>query len=140
MGNRLLIIDGEKKLREYLVRYFNNLNLETNGIDNYEYAMNILCHHQYDFVIIDFFIGDDCAEYLCEWLNNRKGERTHLIITNQSHTYENEIKIRKLSPLFYFVKPYDIEDLRSVLEKANKCNNIEISNPSISLQEQNHEN
>lgn len=118
MGNRLLIVDGDKKLREYLVRYFNDLDFEASGIDTYEYAQNSLFHHRYDVVVIDFFIGEDCAEYLCEWLIKRRGEKTPFIITNGSNSYENEIRIRKLSPLFYFTKPYEVEDLRLVLEKA----------------------
>jgi DNA-binding response OmpR family regulator len=125
MTNKILIVDGSMEFREFLVKYFNERDFDAQCVDSYENAFKAFQSREYDMAIIDFFIDGKTADGLCAWLSENRGNLTPFIITNEHQSLSNEIAIRSYSPWFYFIKPFNIEDLYAVVLKIMERKNRE---------------
>jgi two-component system OmpR family response regulator len=115
--NSILIVDGDKEYREFLVDFFKKREFDAVCCANYEQAWTLAAGKIFDIAVIDYFIGGQNGGALCEALTNRDHGATALIITSDTQSNAIELSIRQHSPAFLFVKPFIVDNLYAVALK-----------------------
>ncbi len=118
---KILIVDDEQPVREYLERALKHLGYEIAGcIDSADDALEILQKGDIALLLTDLHMPGKSAMYL---LNNHRGLKinTSAIVVTASQNLEDAISALNLGADRYILKPMRIEEIshtvKSVLEK-----------------------
>jgi hypothetical protein len=68
--NSILIVDGDKEYREFLVDFFKKREFDAVCCANYEQAWTLAAGKIFDIAVIDYFIGGQNGGALCEALTS----------------------------------------------------------------------
>ena len=117
MTNSILIVDGDKEHREFLVGFFKQREFEAAGCENYEQAWVLAAEKRFDIAVVDYFIGKESGSALCESIAARHEGATALIVTSDTQSNAIELSIRQHAPAFFFVKPFIVDNLYAVALK-----------------------
>jgi DNA-binding response OmpR family regulator len=117
MDNRIMIVEGNRRYGDFLVSYFRRREFQAIGFNSHGSAMASLADDLFDIALVDFFIDGTMADELCERIADRYHDYTALIIMSNNQTFENELRIRLFSPVFYLIKPFAVEDVYAVVLK-----------------------
>jgi DNA-binding response OmpR family regulator len=123
MKGRLLIVDGNKSIREQLCSFLCDKGYYAVLCGGFEDAWILLQCLSFDIAIADFFINKDSGKDFCRYLASSRKELPSLIITTSRQSLEIERHIRGFSPVYYFIKPCLMEDIYSVIVKTMEYRN-----------------
>ena len=117
---KILIVDDEKSVCELLELVFKKEKYEVFSVQSYERAIEFLNENSVDIVICDLKLGRkksgvDILKYLRE--NNRK--EIFILITAFASA-ESAIETLKLGAFDYITKPFDIGDIKKIVNNAKK--------------------
>jgi DNA-binding response OmpR family regulator len=115
MSYSLLIADDDSNYRKLIFNYFEERDFEITILSNGEKVLKALLNNNVDFAIIDYNLPELSGNEILDRLSAYDIETSIIVITEDSSP-EIEQEIRKFSPDFLFVKPFNIEDLGSVIE------------------------
>jgi DNA-binding response OmpR family regulator len=132
MGNTIIIIDGVEAYRTLLVEFFTKREFAAVGCATYDQAAALVARRRFDIAVVDYFIGASSGAEFCTSLTKRNSGETSLVITSDRQTPDIERTIRRHSPAYYFVKPFEVDNLFAVVLKI-----IEFRDKK-NLQRQNH--
>ncbi|MDD5675127.1 MAG: response regulator [Chitinivibrionales bacterium] len=114
MNTAILIVDTDKPHAEFLVRYFSEREFLVCSVEKTNEAEELLATKQIDIAIVEYCPGGPAAEKLCETVR-RLGKDTELILMCGRQSSATEKSARRFAPAFYFVKPFNVDDLYAVV-------------------------
>lgn len=118
---KILIIDDEKLVREFLIETLQRKKYDVQGFDSGQKALTHLKDHQYDLVITDMkmpgLTGIDVLKKIKELSPN-----TIVIIITAYGSIENAVEAMRLGAFNYLIKPFSPDSIEAVIEKAKEHN------------------
>lgn len=116
---KILIIDDEKLVRDFLIETLKRKNFDVHGFDSGQKALTHLKDHQYDLVITDMkmpgLTGIDVLKKIKELSPN-----TMVIIITAYGSIENAVEAMRLGAFNYLIKPFSPDSIEAVVEKAKE--------------------
>jgi two-component system response regulator PilR (NtrC family) len=116
-SSRILVVDDERSMREFLEIFFRREGYEVTTADSVEQALVALDADDYDLVITDIQMPDRTGLDLLHDLRERSPETPVVVITAFATT-ENAIAAMKQGAYDYITKPFKVDEIRVVVEKA----------------------
>ena len=118
MTKRLLIIDDETSLLEFLELLFKEQGYSVTTANCVEAARECLSGDSYDLVLCDITMPDGSGLDLLAELKQQEDERTAVIMMTAYTSTESAIEAMKLGAYDYVSKPFDVEELKILVQKA----------------------
>jgi len=137
MKQKILIIDDEPKAGKLIARYLDesyNCRVFTDPLE----AMNYFLQESADLVITDMQMpGLSGAEVLAQ-IREVNGQIPVIVITAYSNV-DNAIEALRLGATDFVKKPYDIEELKIIIDKALDVSSLKAENVRLKQRLQAHE-
>jgi DNA-binding response OmpR family regulator len=114
METMIMIVDKEKEHGDFLVRYFSEREYMACAVATYEEALKLLETITVDIAIIEYCRDSRAADALCAAVR-ACGQATGLVLMCGCQSSETEKRARQFAPAFYFVKPFNVDDLYAVV-------------------------
>jgi DNA-binding response OmpR family regulator len=114
MDCTILIVDNDRNWRDRLSDFFIEREFMVTSVENQNQAFAALKNFHFDVAIIEYCQNGRPADKLCGAIRGNSSA-TALILTCKHQTSGAEEKARLHSPAFYFVKPFNIEELYAVV-------------------------
>lgn len=121
MEGRILILDSDPFFGTMLVKYFGEHDFIATAPSIFAAGITDLKSGKFDIAIVELCWKkrqDKIAQAL-----KRRAAGTAVILTCSRHNHEQEIRARSLSPVFYFVKPFELSDLFAVVVRIFEMKN-----------------
>jgi two-component system response regulator AtoC len=116
---KILVVDDEAIMRNFLIEALKRKGLEAIGAENGEKALNLMKDHSFDLVITDMkmpgLTGMDVLKYVKE-----VSPRTLVIVVTAFGSIENAVEAMKSGAFHYLIKPFSLESLMANIEKAHQ--------------------
>src|SRR5512139_2041917 len=114
---RVLIADDDENLRKVLRNELSEEGLEVDGADSGTRTMELLENDEVDVLLLDLGMpglgGMDVLKKM-----NTLGLSTEVIILTGNATVPTAVEAMKLGAYDYLTKPFKLEELKAVVEKA----------------------
>jgi DNA-binding NtrC family response regulator len=94
--------------------YFSEREFTVCSAERTEEAIALLDTIKVDIAIVEYCRNDVAAERLCESVRQH-GRDTELILMCGRQSSDTEKSARRFAPAFYFVKPFNVDDLYAVV-------------------------
>ena len=120
MIEKVLIVDDEPLIREFLGETLKRMNCEVSYIDNGKKAINVFTKSEdiYDLVFLDMKLpGANGIEVLKALKSNMP--QTEAVIITAYGTIENAVEAMKIGAFDYLLKPFTPEQVELVVNKIN---------------------
>jgi len=117
MGARLLSIDDEGSILDFLSLLFQQEGYEVDTARTVEQARNALGHASYDLVLCDVMMPDGNGIDLLREIKSGEADPAVIMMTAYTST-KAAIEAMKLGAADYISKPFDVEELKIVAQKA----------------------
>jgi two-component system response regulator PilR (NtrC family) len=114
---RILVVDDERSLREFLEIFFQRDGYSVTTAASVEEALVALDADDYDVVISDVQMGEASGLELLRTVKETAPECVVIMITAFA-TAETAIEAMKQGAYDYITKPFKVDELRLVVEKA----------------------
>ncbi|MDX9856908.1 MAG: SLC13 family permease [candidate division Zixibacteria bacterium] len=117
---KVLLVDDEEKFRTSLARRMNLRGYETSEVDNGEDAVKrIRADGDIDVVLLDRTMPGMSGEQALKEMKSFRPELQVIILTGQS-TLESAMETGRLEAYSYLRKPYDLDDLLKMVDRARE--------------------
>jgi two-component system response regulator PilR (NtrC family) len=116
-AHRILVVDDERSMREFLEIFFRREGYEVTTADSVEQALAAVDADDHDLVITDIQMPDRTGLDLLHELRETSPETPVVVITAFATT-ENAIAAMKQGAYDYITKPFKVDEIRVVVEKA----------------------
>ena len=116
---KILIVDDEKLVRDFLQETLKRKNYEVQAADNAQKAFNLLKEHQYDLVITDMKMPDYSGIDVLKKVKALSPNTIVVIITAYG-SVETAVEAMKLGAFNYLIKPFTPDTIEAILEKAQE--------------------
>jgi two-component system response regulator PilR (NtrC family) len=117
MAARLLIVDDEQSLVEFLSLLFQGEGYEVDTASSAEEARRELEGRSYDLVLCDILMPDGNGLDLLKEIKGANGNTAVIMMTAYTST-KSAIEAMKLGAYDYISKPFDVEELKVLAQKA----------------------
>jgi two-component system response regulator PilR (NtrC family) len=117
MGARLLIIDDEGSILDFLSLLFQQEGYDVNTARTVEEARKCLGDTTYDLVLCDVMMPDGNGLDLLREIKSGEADPAVIMMTAYTST-KSAIEAMKLGAADYISKPFDVEELKIVAQKA----------------------
>jgi nitrogen regulation protein NR(I) len=114
---RLLVVDDEESVRYSFKRFLNEPKYEVETAKNGTQALKMVSKNQYDLIILDIRLPDISGLDLFRKIKNNEPRAGVLIMTAYG-TMETAIEATKLGAFDYILKPFDIPQMKTIIEDA----------------------
>ncbi len=124
---RLLIVDDEKNIRRSLAAFFQSLGHEVREAASGVAAIQTLAAGPLDLVVTDFRMAEMNG---LELLNEAKRIHPHtpVILMTAYATVENAVAAMKAGASDYIAKPFSLEQIRHVVDRALQMHSLQAEN------------
>ncbi len=116
MSKRVLIADDDHFYRKMLISVFDKSNYEIVTVLDGNDAVKFLSVGMFDIAIIDYHLPGKRGDEIMEIMRNKYLEVPVIIVTADD-SIETERKVRSYGPTYFFIKPFNIDDMRKVVQK-----------------------
>ncbi|MFA6916347.1 MAG: sigma-54 dependent transcriptional regulator [Parachlamydiales bacterium] len=125
---RILVVDDEAILRNFLSETLRRRHIEVHTAENGQKAINALRSNTYDMVITDMKMPDMTG---LDVLKKAKeiSPQTIVIVVTAYGSIENAVEAMRLGAFNYLIKPFSPDTIEALIDKASE---------HISLVEENH--
>jgi len=117
MGAHLLIVDDEGSILDFLSLLFQQEGYEVDTARTVEEARHALGHSTYDLVLCDVVMPDGNGIDLLREIKSGEADPAVIMMTAYTST-KAAIEAMKLGAADYISKPFDVEELKIVAQKA----------------------
>jgi two-component system response regulator AtoC len=125
---RVLIVDDEPHIRSSLQKYLGLEQIESQGAESGEAAMDWLSRESFDAVILDLKLPDKSGQEVLEWIQGR-GISSPVIMMSAHGEIADAVASLKTGAKDYLVKPFDPAELvirlRALVENKRRENVLE---------------
>ncbi len=126
----LLIVDDEKNIRRSLVTFFESLGYSVASAENGREAIAILSGREFDLVLTDFRMAEMSGLELIEELHRSRPDCLVILMTAYA-TVENAVAVMKAGAYDYVTKPFSLEQIRHVVERALELRGLQAENRAL---------
>ncbi len=127
---KILVVDDELSMREMLSNFLKNEGYRVLAVDNGEEAVARVRDEEPQVVLLDMkMAGMDGIETLAQIRELNKD--TSIIIITAYGTMGNVVEAMKLGIYDYITKPFDVEKLKRLIERALKAQRLSKQVPSL---------
>ena len=116
MTRKILIADNDRYYCQKLIDLYKRLGYETIIVEDGRKATKVLASHEIDLAVIEYNIPGKRGDRILSIIKE-KDIPTPVIIIAENNTNEIERSVRCLGAGFFFVKPFDLNDMRIVSDK-----------------------
>ena len=116
-AGRILVVDDERSMQEFLEIFLNREGFEVVTAGDVESALLAFDNDDFDLVITDIQMPDRTGLELLREIKARSAETVVLMITAFAST-DTAIAAMKEGAYDYITKPFKVEEIRLVVEKA----------------------
>ena len=125
--NRILIVDDERDMREFLEIMLRKEGYEARSMENAKHALEYCAKNPVDLVISDIRMpGMDGVDFL-KALKELDPEILVIMITAYA-SVDTAIEAMKCGAYDYFTKPFNIDEIKLNIKKALKARSLEAEN------------
>lgn len=114
---KILVVDDERSMREFLEILLRKAGHEVSTAANLQGALERTAEGDLDLVLSDLRLGTESGIALLEAVK-AGSPGTEVVILTAFATTENAIQAMKLGAYDYLQKPFKVDELKMVLEKA----------------------
>lgn len=131
--NKILVVDDETKVCQFLVDILSRQGYRPEGANSSKQALEMLKHYSYDLLITDLMMPDIDGLRLLEKAKEEDPELSVVMITGYS-TAETAVEAMKKGAFDYLAKPFKIEEIKIVVEKALQHRSLQAENRRLRLE------
>ena len=118
MNNRLLVVDDEQSLRQFLTLFLKKEGYEVDVAASRKAAEKAIGENVYDLVITDMRMAAEDDGFKILRAAIQRSPSTQVIVLTAYGTIEGAVEAIKLGAYNYIVKPFSNQDLRSLIQGA----------------------
>ncbi|MEW6660958.1 MAG: sigma-54-dependent transcriptional regulator [Bacillota bacterium] len=115
--DKILVVDDESKVCQFLVDILSRQGYRVEGVNSSKQALEMLKHDSYDLLLTDLMMPEMNGLQLLERAKEEDPDLAVVMITGYS-TVETAVEAMKKGALDYLAKPFKIEEIKIVVEKA----------------------
>jgi len=127
MSVRILIVDDEEPVRRLLNKELNRKGFFTDTAENGRAALGKLMNASFDIILLDIVMPDMDGMSLLKQLKNDPSSPAILVLTGKA-TVETAVEAMKDGAYDYLTKPYKLDDLSKVINRAYEQRKLSIEN------------
>lgn len=127
MKSRILVVDDEESIREFLDIMLRKEGYEVTLAEDGARALDILKKKSFDMIISDLQMPNVTGLELLKQVRDSYPDMTFMIITAFGTT-ESAVEAMKLGAYDYITKPFKIDEVRINIANALKSKNLEVEN------------
>ncbi|MGH7780620.1 MAG: sigma-54-dependent transcriptional regulator [Candidatus Binataceae bacterium] len=126
----LLIVDDEKNIRRGLVSFFESLGYSVAAAENGKEAAAMLSNRTFDLVLTDFRMAEMNGLELVGEVCSRQPDCPIILMTAYA-TVENAVAVMKAGAYDYVTKPFSLEQIRHIVERALELRGLQAENRAL---------
>ncbi|MAF92964.1 MAG: Fis family transcriptional regulator [Bdellovibrionaceae bacterium] len=130
MKPKILVVDDEESIREFLNIMLKKEGYEISLAEDGEQAKELLKNKSFHMVISDLQMPNVTGMELLEHVKANYPETTFMMITAFGST-ENAVEAMKLGAYDYLTKPFKIDEVRILINNALKAKSLERENKQL---------
>jgi len=130
MKSRILVVDDEESIREFLEIMLKKEGYEVSCVEDGQQALDFLKKKSVDMVISDLQMPNVTGIELLEKVKAQYPDMLFMMITAFGTT-ETAVEAMKLGAYDYITKPFKIDEVRIVIANALRSQNLEVENRSL---------
>ncbi|MEM8961052.1 MAG: sigma-54 dependent transcriptional regulator [Acidobacteriota bacterium] len=127
MKQRLLVVDDEPNLLEFLHLLFEQEGYQVKLASSVTDARQILANETFDLVLSDILMPDGNGLDLLREIKERSRNTAVIMITAYS-SHKSAVEAMKLGAYSYVSKPFEVDELKVVVSKALETTGLEAEN------------
>ena len=132
---RILVVDDNKKILEFLEEFIINLDHHVELAQSYRGALSLIEKKEYDLVLLDKNFPDNAGNLeggmtLLRDIKEHFPSTEVIIITGYANV-NNAVEAMKLGAFDYVVKPFEIDDLLEKIERVAEYKSFISSNETL---------
>jgi two-component system, NtrC family, response regulator AtoC len=136
---KILVVDDEMIMRNFLVEALKRKGFETVGAENGEKALKLIQEFSFDMVITDMKMPGLSGMEVLKKIKETSPQIVVIVVTAFG-TIENAVEAMKAGAFHYLIKPFSLESLIANIEKANQHMVLVEENRYLRQQVLNHPN
>ncbi len=113
----LLVVDDERAVRDGCRDVAQGLGFSTFSAENAEHAFKVLDSQNIDVVLLDLKLPGASGLEILKQVRERKPDAAVIVITGYA-TVQSAVQAMKLGAYDYVTKPFNVEELRLLLERV----------------------
>jgi DNA-binding NtrC family response regulator len=113
----LLVVDDERAVRDGCRDVAHGLGFSTFSAENAEHAFKVLESQNIDVVLLDLKLPGASGMEILKQVRERKPDAAVIVITGYA-TVQSAVQAMKLGAYDYVTKPFNVEELRLLLERV----------------------
>ena len=130
MKSRILVVDDEASIREFMEIFLKKEGYEVSLAEDGAKAKDILSKKTFDMVISDLQMPNVTGLELLRYARESYPETVFVMMTAFG-TLENAVEAMKIGAYDYLTKPCKIDEVRLVIQNALRTRNLEVENRSL---------
>ncbi len=130
---KILIVDDEKLVRDFLFETLKRKNYEVDAVDNGQKAFAAMRDKQYDLVITDLKMPDHTGMDVLKKAKELLPSALVVIVTAYG-SVENAVEAMRIGAFNYLIKPFSPDTIEAVIEKANEHLSLVMENSYLRQQ------
>lgn len=127
MKPRILVVDDEESIREFLQIMLKKEGYEISLAEDGQKAIEILQKKTFDMVISDLQMPHVTGMELLKHVKENYPDLVFMMITAFGTT-ENAVEAMKMGAYDYLTKPFKLDEVRLVVQNALRAQNLEVEN------------
>lgn len=130
MKSRILVVDDEESIREFLEIMLRKEGYEVTCAEDGQKALDTIKKKSFDLVISDLQMPNMTGIELLRHVKDQYPEMLFMMITAFGTT-ETAVEAMKLGAYDYITKPFKIDEVRIVIANALRSRNLEVENRTL---------
>lgn len=116
---KVLIVDDEPLVRDFLQETLRRINLEVTAVENGKKAIEALTAHEFDMVFCDMIMPDLTGIDVLNKINELAPD-TKVVFITAFGSIENAVEAMRLGAFNYIIKPFSPDTIDALVVKANE--------------------
>lgn len=130
MKSRILVVDDEASIREFMEIFLKKENYEVTVAEDGVRAKDLMTKKTFDMVISDLQMPNMTGMELLKHARESYPETVFVMMTAFG-TLENAVEAMKVGAFDYLTKPCKIDEVRLVIQNALRTRHLEVENRSL---------
>ncbi len=130
MKARILVVDDEESIREFLEIMLRKEGYEVTSVEDGQVAVETIKKKSFDLVISDLQMPNMTGIELLRTVKDQQPDMLFMMITAFGTT-ETAVEAMKLGAYDYITKPFKIDEVRILIANALRSQNLEVENRTL---------
>ena len=122
--HKVLIVDDEKSLLEFLRMLLEEEDYEVLEADSVRSARGVLAEHTFDLILCDIMMPDGSGLDLLKEIKQSSAAETAVVMMTAYSSTKSAIEAMKSGAYDYVPKPFDVDELKVIIQKAVERNQL----------------